>query len=381
LLDRSIDRLHQPRLAASRAWIDAVRAAQLRFGHVDQVLDWVGHCVTSKNAKDTAAISQVQTWVNQLSAKWKNGPEIQVVSSIDDLPVPAAGDTRGLYYRGTVYVVASRVGSKRAVGEVLAHESVAHYGLREMLGQTDWQRFMGNIQLAIKTGNKPLNAIRDQIRSVYVDENGNPNLTPEQEADEIAARVVEMAIDENGEFKPGFAFVKSVYAKIMQFLRDLGLNVKMTHLELQGALINAQRYLEIGNRSSGGGYPLMIAARGDAKAARNDQTQTPEFKRWFGDSVVTDNGKPMSDGGKPLVVYHGTVADVTEFSEQNIKRPYNGYGYHFATKPSVANHYADHKYLSNGNVMPVYLNIKNPFTGDFFEFKKENNFGSVNFQP
>mgnify|MGYP000947758237 CR=1 FL=1 len=249
-------------------------------------------------ATDPKVIAQVQAWTDELSAKWTNAPDIRVVASSADLPVPATSDTRGLYYRGTVYVVASRVGSKRAVGEVLAHESVDHYGLREMLGQTDWQRFMGNIQLAIKTGNKPLNAIRDQIRSVYVDENGNPNLPPEQEADEIAARVAEMAIDENGEFKPGFAFVKSVYAKIAQFLRDMGLNVQMTHLELQGALINAQRYLEAGNRTAGGGYPLMIAARGDAKAARNDQTQTPEFKRWFGDSVVTDNGKPMNDGFK-----------------------------------------------------------------------------------
>jgi uncharacterized protein (UPF0335 family) len=42
------------------------------------------------------------------------------------------------------------------------------------------------------------------------------------------------------------------------------------------------------------------------QAESRDQTKTTEFKRWFGDSVVTDNGKPMSQGGKPLVVYHGT---------------------------------------------------------------------------
>lgn len=38
-----------------------------------------------------------------------------------------------------------------------------------------------------------------------------------------------------------------------------------------------------------------------------DQTQTPEFKVWFGDSKVVDAD------GKPLVVYHGTTADVDAF--------------------------------------------------------------------
>lgn len=98
-------------------------------------------------------------------------------------------------------------------------------------------------------------------------------------------------------------------------------------------------------------------------------TSTPNFAAWFGDSKVVDKK------GQPLVVYHGTSNDVSEFQEQNIKRPYNGHGHHFATKPSVANHYSEHAYLSSGNVMPVYLSIRNPFTGDFFDFKKENGFG------
>jgi hypothetical protein len=38
-----------------------------------------------------------------------------------------------------------------------------------------------------------------------------------------------------------------------------------------------------------------------------DQTQTPEFRRWFGDSQVVDSD------GRPLVVYHGTTADVEAF--------------------------------------------------------------------
>jgi len=120
-----------------------------------------------------------------------------------------------------------------------------------MLGKDDWKKFMGNIQLALKTGNKPLAAIRKDVRAAYVDDAGKFNLSEMQESDEIAAKVVEQAVDADGNFRPGFGFVKSVYAKVVEFLRGIGINVKMTMAELQGALVNAQRFLEVGKRTAG----------------------------------------------------------------------------------------------------------------------------------
>jgi predicted transcriptional regulator len=81
------------------------------------------------------------------------------------------------------------------------------------------------------------------------------------------------------------------------------------------------------------------------------QTDTPEFKRWFGDSKVVD------DQGKPLVVYHGGFDDITEF------RPTAYFG-----DKETANQFADEEYrgwerLAEGerpNVMPVYLSLQNP---------------------
>ena len=37
------------------------------------------------------------------------------------------------------------------------------------------------------------------------------------------------------------------------------------------------------------------------------QTGTPEFKKWFGDSKVVD------EDGNPLLMYHGTAREFTEF--------------------------------------------------------------------
>jgi hypothetical protein len=83
------------------------------------------------------------------------------------------------------------------------------------------------------------------------------------------------------------------------------------------------------------------------------QTDTAEFKKWFGDSKVVDAD------GKPLVVYHGTSADFNEFSLSNggAKGMTQGTGFYFASSGERASMYAG----DSGSVMPVYLNANNPF--------------------
>lgn len=84
------------------------------------------------------------------------------------------------------------------------------------------------------------------------------------------------------------------------------------------------------------------------------QTQTPEFKKWFGNSKVVDKD------GKPLVVYHGTPdPSFTKF------KYYGGLtgelGYWFASKGEAASEFAKPRYAGVGPaVYPVYLSIKNP---------------------
>lgn len=78
---------------------------------------------------------------------------------------------------------------------------------------------------------------------------------------------------------------------------------------------------------------------------RNPQTLTENFKRWFRDSMVTD------DIGNPLVVYHGTSADedFSEFYEMS----------HFGTRDQ-ANERSSFYSPDGSRLMPVYLSITNP---------------------
>ena len=101
------------------------------------------------------------------------------------------------------------------------------------------------------------------------------------------------------------------------------------------------------------------------------QTDTPEFKKWFGDSKVVDSK------GKPLVVYHGTQnpwtvqlskeARLAQFDVKtrgipksivDAERPYmaRGAGAVWTTDSEyVADEYAD-----GGEVMSIYVSLQNP---------------------
>ena len=86
-----------------------------------------------------------------------------------------------------------------------------------------------------------------------------------------------------------------------------------------------------------GGLPMF------SLPAQKDQTETPEFKRWFSDSKVVDAE------GKPLVVYHGTWAnDFTTFGGAN----------YFTADPSYAAIFAGD--TKGSRVMPAYLSLQKP---------------------
>lgn len=96
-----------------------------------------------------------------------------------------------------------------------------------------------------------------------------------------------------------------------------------------------------------------------AKASlRNIQTDSANFKKWFGDSKVVD------EDGNPLVMYHGTTKNFSVFETKG--------GAIFVTpSQSFANKFAMDDMLFTGtdtaiapsgaNVMPVYVRAEQPF--------------------
>lgn len=78
------------------------------------------------------------------------------------------------------------------------------------------------------------------------------------------------------------------------------------------------------------------------------QTETPEFRKWFGESKVVDAQ------GNPLVVYHGTdAAPFTVFDRAKTKSGPSKFGFWFTNQNEFARNFGDRQEA-------VYLKIENP---------------------
>lgn len=96
-------------------------------------------------------------------------------------------------------------------------------------------------------------------------------------------------------------------------------------------------------------------------------TNTPAFQQWFGDSKVVD------EEGNPLVVYHGTGADISKFDTSGNAAATGNvtavWGSFFTPSTAEASRYVSdfHQPGSNalsdkaGNILPAYLSIQNPY--------------------
>ena len=92
------------------------------------------------------------------------------------------------------------------------------------------------------------------------------------------------------------------------------------------------------------------------------QTDTPEFKQWFGDSKVVDKK------GKPRVMYHGTHGDFDVFDTSGTRRG-RSFGAMFTPSKAYAASYGRKEY--GGKVLSVYLRIENPFDAKIKKHARE----------
>ena len=159
------------------------------------------------------------------------------------------------------------------------------------------------------------------------------------ERDAIAAQVRDQ-LDTVGRFSPE---VHSAYATMIgNFFAVQGAKLGVSPQEL----FNRTGFSVAGSMADG---PQLEATQG--QPLQQADLESEAFKSWFGDSKVVDAE------GKPLVVYHGTLSDFSEFKNTN--------GIFFTTpSPDFAQKFLQESsgnIAEGANVMPVYVSAKNPF--------------------
>lgn len=124
--------------------------------------------------------------------------------------------------------------------------------------------------------------------------------------------------------------------------------------------------------------------KGTMMFMRAESTESLAFKKWFGDwqNNPKSASKVVNKNGEPLRVYHGTGADFTVFSHDQIGKNFDDRaGFYFTNNTShekvttvggETKVYEDHTsagaYAKNSkgdsNIKPVYVNLRNPLIID-----------------
>lgn len=221
----------------------------------------------------------------------------------------ALSDVRGFYdpSTDTSYILPWNISSAEDARGVLLHEVGVHYGMERMLGEKAYAGLVTDLELAARAGGERIGqALRDVNDAEGLGLNASDPQFRARMADLIAAdpRVAQEVMGYLVENHPGLRLSERILGAIRAFLRRLGVRGKLDDATLVSLARAAVRRGKIAGLPVDGGERQVVTA---SRAGSGAVTDTPGFRRWFGNSVVTDNGEPASNGGKPLVVYHGTV--------------------------------------------------------------------------
>jgi hypothetical protein len=262
---------------------------------------------------------------------------------------------------GKIYVFTDNISDVTDVFNVVLHE-LFHMGLSQSVGQGEY------IQTMLKFLADP--AVRRYAERWKLSTDGqtrkgkmlanNWNALAVEEA--MADIAEDMGTDRIGT-KQKSEFVRNmirILANLAQKLKMPGVARKLRQM----TYTESEKFVQDMMARARDGAPVLSSSDAlSSSRERAEQTDTPAFKRWFGDSKVVDAD------GKPLVVYHGSP-DVRGIISSGFKPSFSrGDVFFFTDSAKVANTYADPKRAfdyqnAEDNVLPLYLSMQNPMIVD-----------------
>ena len=171
---------------------------------------------------------------------------VSVVESVDQIPEGAKPSTlaEGAYYPahdgGRIYLVAENLPTAERLHQVLTHEVVGHFGVEAVLGDRFGEVLADVRRLARAPDGAhiPRNAGPDHPHYATFEAVTlrYPDYSAENRAREVLARMAEQGQ------RP--VFLERLYGKIRAALRRLGLNLKLTNIDIKQMVIDAGRFLQ-----------------------------------------------------------------------------------------------------------------------------------------
>ena len=275
-----------------------------------------------KGAKSTKAA--VEKFVAGFTKNWKNAPPIVVVQSVEGLPPnmqaqllkDRAGDVPGAFNPNdeTVYLIADNIKNPHQVALTIVHESIGHYGLQAILG-AEYRKVMHrlyntNHQVRAKANMKMAEGMDLSVA-----------------VEEVLAEAVESRYVKSDTLK-GYALhqLKKLIRNFLQFIgvktlrdkevTDLLDSFRDYVIEGKGTRGVGKASKNVVYRDDGSPFDGTTVEVGGVSRSVYDSRGRPiaptlegvrNFWKWFGDSKAVD------ETGRPILMFHGTARDISEF--------------------------------------------------------------------
>lgn len=189
------------------------------------------------------APSQLQAAIAGVIRGWNadTAPRVRVLADPEGLPARAKRDPRyrmaeGFYDQSnrTVYLIASNLPTERRALQVLAHETVGHYGMEAITGPDLWAELESAVARLETTATGKVGEALASARRRYA---GADRATFTKEAIAVLAeRGVQNSI------------VSRVVAAVRRFLRSLGFDLRLSEADILAMLRDSARYLQRGRQ-------------------------------------------------------------------------------------------------------------------------------------
>lgn len=352
--------------------LPVIRAAFDAFFQTVETRQGDGGAVVLYNTSGSAppgrslSVEQAQQAVQKALAGLRNPPPVNVVSRSEELGVGTPDGVMGAAIpgEGRIVVVASAHGSADAVIETVFHESF-HLGLRNVLPAADYVQTMldlakrdSRVQEYANRWKKEASDAPQQLQALRDLGHTGSELTARYEALAIEEGLAVVAEELQAQKQAGTRLglrVRTLANWLASVADRMGMGGlaerirKMTYNEAERFVLKAIEHA--------GQAPIRQDDSGATRYRTADQTSTPAFQNWFGESQVVDAA------GQPLRVFHGTGGDFSVFSRARAGAATGagntGMGFFFTDNADVAGNYARMSRDAQA-IMPVYLSLQNP---------------------
>lgn len=259
-------------------------------------------------------------------------------------------DAEGFYYDGKVTLIADNLTPETVVATLL-HELGGHAGIQNMLAPQTYMSLMENFYSLVNSGNKY--AVRAKERAEAM--TGSDSEARDEYIPYLITEYAQ-ATERGGPLAVIKRFINRVMAGVRTWVsNNTGVQLKITPNDITQLAERMVKRLAEQSASDMtiAGIENMPAAQMQFSQDSVDQTDTPAFKQWFGDSKVIDSN------GEPLIVYHGTIKVFNEFNTTDFGALL-GKGSYFTASESEARQYSG----QGTRIVPAYLSIENPYYVD-----------------